>query len=63
MMLTMTKQNKIRIKATAGIRDLEELHHTLKNFGEYKNYSLSHEKFKQRGNTCLHDMWIELKQN
>ena len=62
MTLTMNKQNKIRIKATAGIRDLEELHHTLKNFGMSKNYSLSHEKFKQRGNTCLHDMWIELKE-
>lgn len=60
--MTMTKQNKIRIKATAGLKDLDQLHNTLKNFGMVKNYSLTHEKFKQRGNTALHDMWIELTQ-
>jgi len=37
----MTKQNKIRIKATAGLKDLDQLHNTLKSFGMVKNYSLT----------------------
>tara|TARA_Y200000002_G_scaffold299370_1_gene254249 strand:- start:358 stop:546 length:189 start_codon:yes stop_codon:yes gene_type:complete len=58
----MTKKNKIRIKATAGLKDLDQLHKTLKSLGMIKNYSLTQEKFKQRGNTALHDMWVELTQ-
>ena len=60
--MTNRKANKIRLKVTAGIEDLNSFYSTIESFAHFKNFAITHNKTKQRLQTPLHDLWVELTQ-
>jgi len=56
------KANKIRLKVTAGLKDLNSFYSTIESFAHFKNFAITHNKTKQRLQTPLHDLWVELTQ-
>ena len=56
------KANKIRLKVTAGLKDLNSFYSTLESFAHFKNFVITHNKTKQRLDTPLFDGWYELTQ-
>ena len=54
------KANKIRLKVTAGLKDLNSFYSTLESFAHFKNFVITHNKTKQRLDTPLFDWWYEL---
>ena len=60
--MTNRKANKIRLKVTAGLKDLNSFYSTIESFAHFKNFAITHNKTKQRLQTPLHDLWVELTQ-
>ena len=60
--MTNRKANKIRLKVTAGWEDLKSFYSTLESFAQFKSFAITHNKTKQRLQTPLHDLWVELTQ-
>ena len=60
--MTNRKANKIRLKVTAGIEDLNSFYSTIESFAHFKSFAITHNKTKQRLQTPLHDLWVELTQ-
>ena len=60
--MTNRKANKIRLKVTAGWEDLKTFYSTLESFAQFKSFAITHNKTKQRLQTPLHDLWVELTQ-
>jgi len=60
--MTNRKANKIRLKVTAGWEDLKSFYSTIESFAHFKNFAITHNKTKQRLQTPLHDLWVELTQ-
>ena len=60
--MTNRKANKIRLKVTAGLKDLNSFYSTLESFAHFKNFVITHNKTKQRLDTPLFDGWYELTQ-
>jgi len=60
--MTDKKANKIRLKVTAGLKDLNSFYSTIESFAHFKNFAITHNKTKQRLQTPLHDLWVELTQ-
>ena len=60
--MTNRKANKIRLKVTAGLEDLNSFYSTIESFAHFKNFAVTHNKTKQRHQTPLHDLWVELTQ-
>ena len=58
--MTNRKANKIRLKVTAGWEDLQSFYSTIESFAHFKNFAVTHNKTKQRLQTPLHDLWVEL---
>ena len=58
--MTNRKANKIRLKVTAGLKDLNSFYSTIESFAHFKNFAITHNKTKQRLQTPLHDLWVEL---
>ena len=58
----MTKPNKIRIKITAGIKDLIEVEKYLKKFEQDSNFKNTNQKLKQRGSTPLIDLFLDFEE-
>ena len=58
--MTNRKANKIRLKVTAGWEDLNSFYSTLESFAQFKSFAITHNKTKQRHQTPLHDLWVEL---
>ena len=59
--MTNRKANKIRLKVTAGIKDLNSFYSTIESFAHFKNFVITHNKTKQRNkNPPLFDGWYEL---
>ena len=58
--MTNRKANKIRLKVTAGIEDLNSFYSTIESFAHFKSFAITHNKTKQRTQTTLHDLWVEL---
>ena len=58
--MTTKKPNKIRIKATAGLKDLDSFYFNLEKFAKRNNFDMTHVKVKQRLQTPLIDGWYEL---
>ena len=59
--MTNRKANKIRLKVTAGLKDLNSFYSTLESFAQFKSFSITYNKTKQRNNdTPLFDGWYEL---
>ena len=60
--MTNRKANKIRLKVTAGLKDLNSFYSTIESFAHFKSFAITHNKTKQRTQTPLHDLWVELTQ-
>ena len=58
--MAIKKRNKIRIKATAGLKDLDSFYFNLAKFANRNNFEMTHVKVKQRLDTPLFDGWYEL---
>ncbi len=58
--MAIKKRNKIRIKATAGLKDLDSFYFNLEKFAKRNNFDMTHVKVKQRLDTPLFDGWYEL---
>ena len=60
--MTTKKPNKIRLKVTAGFKDLDSFYFNLEKFAKRNNFDMTHVKVKQRLQTPLFDGWYELTQ-
>ena len=60
--MTIKKANKIRLKVTAGLKDLTSFYSILESYAHFKNFTITHNKTKQRMDTPLFDGWYELTQ-
>ena len=60
--MTNRKANKIRLKVTAGLKDLDSFYFNLEKFAKRNNFDMTHGKVKQRLQTPLFDGWYELTQ-
>ena len=58
--MTNRKANKIRLKVTAGLKDLDSFYFNLEKFAKRNNFDMTHVKVKQRLQTPLFDGWYEL---
>ena len=58
--MTNRKANKIRLKVTAGLKDLDSFYFNLEKFAKRNNFDMTHVKVKQRLDTPLFDGWYEL---
>ena len=60
--MTNRKANKIRLKVTAGLKDLDSFYFNLEKFAKRNNFDMTYVKVKQRLQTPLFDGWYELTQ-
>ena len=60
--MTNRKANKIRLKVTAGLKDLYSFYFNLEKFAKRNNFDMTHVKVKQSLLTPLFDGWYELTQ-
>ena len=58
--MTTKKSNSIRLKISGGISDIQEFYKTVESFADFKNFEITLVKTKQRFNTPLWDMKVEL---
>ena len=58
--MTNKKSNSIRLKISGGIYDIQEFFKAVESFAEFKNFEITLVKTKQRFNTPLWDMNVEL---
>ena len=59
--MTNKKADKIRLKVTAGLKDLNSFYSTIESFAHFKSFAITHNKTKQRNkDTPLFDGWYEL---
>ena len=58
--MTTKKSNSIRLKISGGISDIQEFFKAVESFAEFKNFEITFIKTKQRFNTPLWDMNLEL---
>ena len=58
--MTTKKSNSIRLKISGGISDIQEFYKTVESFADFKNFEITLVKTKQRFNTPLWDMNVEL---
>ena len=58
--MTIKKSNSIRLKISGGISDIQEFFKAVESFAEFKNFEITLVKTKQRFNTPLWDMNVEL---
>jgi len=58
--MTTKKSNSIRLKISGGISDIQEFFKAVESFAEFKNFEITLVKTKQRFNTPLWDMNVEL---
>ena len=54
------KSNSIRLKISGGISDIQEFFKAVESFADFKNFEITLVKTKQRFNTPLWDMNVEL---
>ena len=59
-MMTTKKSNSIRLKISGGISDIQEFFKAVESFADFKNFEITLVKTKQRFNTPLWDMNVEL---
>ena len=58
--MTIKKSNSIRLKISGGISDIQEFFKAVESFADFKNFEITLVKTKQRFNTPLWDMNVEL---
>ena len=58
--MTNRKANKIRLKITAGLKDLKSFYTTIESYAHFKSFAITYNKTKQRLDTPLYEGWYEL---
>ncbi len=58
--MTTKKSNSIRLKISGGISDIQEFFKAVESFADFKDFEITLVKTKQRFNTPLWDMNVEL---
>jgi len=58
--MTTKKSNSIRLKISGGVSDIQEFFKAVESFADFKNFEITLVKTKQRFNTPLWDMNVEL---
>ena len=58
--MTTKRSNSIRLKISGGISDIQEFFKAVESFADFKNFEITLVKTKQRFNTPLWDMNVEL---
>ena len=62
------KAHRIRLKISGGIDHIQKFYEAVEKFAKFesfahfKNFAITHNKTKQRLQTPLHDLWVELTQ-
>ncbi len=56
----ITKPQKIRFNVCGGASNMNEVHDLVINFAESKGYHVTFFKYKQRGQTPLYDLKLEI---
>ena len=59
----ITKPQRIRINACGGASNINEVHDLLINFAKSKGYQVTFYRHKQRGQTPLFDLKLELTED
>tara|TARA_R100000322_G_scaffold137098_1_gene92933 strand:+ start:794 stop:1006 length:213 start_codon:yes stop_codon:yes gene_type:complete len=58
----ITKPQKIRFNVCGGASNMNEVHDLVINFAESKGYHVTFFKYKQRGQTPLYDLKLEIEE-
>ena len=58
--MTTNKATRIRLKISGGIDHIQKFYEAVENFAEFQNFEITYTKTKQRFNTPLWDMNLEL---
>ena len=58
--MTNNKAHRIRLKISGGIDHIQKFYRTVESFAEFENFAITYTKTKQRFNTVLWDMNLEL---
>ena len=59
----ITKPQKIRFNVCGGESNMNEVHDLLVDFAESKGYYVTFFKYKQRGQTPLYDLKLEIEED
>ena len=58
--MTTNKAKRIRLKISGGIDHIQKFYEAVEKFAEFQNFVITYTKTKQRFNTPLWDMNVEL---
>ena len=58
--MTTNKAKRIRLKISGGIDHIQKFYRTVEGFAEFEGFAITYTKTKQRFNTVLWDMNLEL---
>jgi hypothetical protein len=56
------KAHRIRLKISGGIDHIQKFYETVEKFAEFEGFAITYTKTKQRFNTVLWDMNVELSE-
>ena len=60
--MTTNKAKRIRLKISGGIDHIQKFYEAVEKFAEFQNFAITYTKTKQRFNTPLWDMNVELSE-
>ena len=60
--MTIKKSHRIRLKISGGIDHIQKFYEAIGNFAELEKFAITYVKTKQRFNTPLWDMNVELSE-
>ena len=60
--MTTNKAHRIRLKISGGIDHIQKFYETVENFAKSESFEITYIKTKQRFNTPLWDMNVELSE-
>ena len=58
--MTTNKEHRIRLKNSGGIDHIQKFYETVEKFAKFESFEITYTKTKQRFNTPLWDMNLEL---
>ena len=58
--MTTKKSHRIRLKISGGIDHIQKFYEAVENFAKFQSFAITYTKTKQRFNTPLWDMNLEL---
>ena len=60
--MTTKKSHRIRLKISGGIYHIQKFYETVEKFAKFESFAITYTKTKQRFNTPLWDMNVELSE-